>query len=113
MGLAPGAASRDPKTGPPAHWFSLDRETLLGLAETQAEGDNHYGVDNWRKGIPVTNLLNHAFDHLTKVMEGDTSEPHIQHAIWNLGKILWMAKHKPEMVDVPMIRKALGMEPQT
>lgn len=108
--LAPGAANRDPKPGPPAHWFSIDRETMLALAETSAEGDNKYGVDNWRKGVPVSNLINHAMDHLTKAGEGDSSEPHIQHAIWNLGKILWMAKHKPEMVDVPMIRKALKME---
>lgn len=108
--IVPGAANRDPKPGPPAHWFSVDRETVLALAETSAEGDNKYGVDNWRKGVPVSNLINHAMDHLTKAIEGDSSEPHIQHAIWNLGKVLWMAKNKPDMVDVPMIWKALKME---
>lgn len=103
-------ASRDKKDGTPANWFSLDRETLLALAETQAEGDKRYGIDNWRKGLPVSNLINHAMDHISKALEGDSSEPHIQHAIWNLGKVLWMAKNKPELVDVPMIRKALGMK---
>lgn len=102
-------ANRDPKPGLPFHFWSVDRETMLALAETQAEGDAHYGVDNWRRGIPVSNLINHAFDHLLKALEGDSSEPHIQHAIWNLGKIMWMAKNRPDMVDVPMVRKALGM----
>ncbi len=50
-------------------------------------------------------------DHISKALEGDSTEPHIDHAMWNLGKIKWMAKHKPEMVDVPMLRKALGLEP--
>lgn len=107
--VVPGGANRAPKDGTPAHWYSVDRESVLAIAETAAEGDTRYGVDNWRKGLPVSNLINHAMDHLFKALDGDSSEPHIDHAIWNLGKIKWMAKHKPEMVDVPMIRKSLGM----
>lgn len=106
----PGGANRDPHPErKPANWFSVDLESVRAIAETHYEGDTRYGFDNWRKGLPASNLLNHAMEHLFLMLEGDTSEPHLEHAIWGLGKLRWMAKHKPELIDVPMVRKALGM----
>lgn len=102
-------AHRVEKVAVPANWFSVDYETVRAIAETCAEGDKAYGVDNWRKGVPVSNLLNHAMEHLFKMLDGDNSEAHLEHAIWNLGKIRWMAKHRPELVDVPMIRRAMTL----
>jgi hypothetical protein len=59
----------------------------------------------------VSNLINHALEHIFKMLEGDSTEPHLEHAIWNLGKIRWMARNRPAMVDVPMVRESLGMSP--
>jgi hypothetical protein len=57
---------------------------LRHLAETYAEGFKKYGADNWKKGIPNSNLLNHAIRHIELWREGDRSEDHLAHAAWNL-----------------------------
>jgi hypothetical protein len=105
----PGGALRVPQAGEPANWFSVDYETVRAVAETHYEGDTRYGMENWQKGLPVSNLLNHAMEHLFKLLSGDNSEKHLEHAIWNLGKVRWMAKHRPEMLDVPAIRRYFGV----
>lgn len=109
--LGPGLAIRvESSDRPPANWCTLDQESIRAIAETNAEGDKRYGTDNWMKGIPASNLLNHALDHLFRLLDGNSDEPHIEHAMWNLGKLRWMAKNKPEMIDLPRIRKALGLD---
>ena len=107
--IVPGGANRAAMPGEPANWFSVDYESVRALAETAKEGDDRYGMENWQKGIPVSNLLNHAMDHLYKLMAGDDTEYHLEHAMWNLGKIRWMAVNRPEMVDVPAIRRYYGV----
>lgn len=107
--LGEGLAQRVEAATTPANWCTLDYESVRGLAETNFEGDGRYGIDNWAKGIPASNLLNHALEHLFKLLDGDHSEPHLEHAMWNLGKLRWMARNKPEMIDLPRVRKALGV----
>lgn len=102
-------SKRDTLPGKPANWCTLDYESVRALAETNYEGDSHYGIDNWAKGLPASNLLNHALEHIFKLLDGDSSEAHIEHAMWNLGKLRWMAKHKPELIDLPRVRKAMKL----
>ena len=106
--MADEGAKRDPMDGRPANWFSVDYETVRAVAETCIEGDSRYGLENWCKGLPASGLVNHAMEHLFKFLAGDTSEQHLEHAIWNLGKIRWMAKNKPEFIDLPALRKYFG-----
>ena len=61
---------------------------LLALAKTYAEGATKYGDNNWLKGLPKSNLLNHALQHLNLYMSGDTSEDHLGHALWNIVAII-------------------------
>ncbi len=56
---------------------------LRRLAETCAEGARKYGEHNWTKGIPASQMLNHAIRHIYLYLEGDTSEDHLAHAAWN------------------------------
>lgn len=110
--VAPGAANRDPHPErPPANFFSVDLESVEAIAMTHFEGDARYGMENWQKGLPASNLINHAWYHLLMLNSGDHSEPHLEHAIWNLGKLKWMTKHKPEMIDVPAYRRYFGLPP--
>lgn len=53
-------------------------------AQTCAEGAAKYGDRNWEKGIPTGNYLDHAVDHLLAFMQGDVSEDHLGHALWNV-----------------------------
>lgn len=71
---------------------------LQALAETYAEGAAKYGDDNWLKGIPSKDLMNHAMRHLVLWQLGDTTEDHLAHAMWNLGAIIHFQKVKPELI---------------
>lgn len=74
---------------------------LRRLAETCALGAARYGERNWEKGIPASNLLNHALRHIVLYMMGDTSEDHIAHAAWNLLAVAHFEETNPELIDIP------------
>jgi hypothetical protein len=74
---------------------------LEALAETYAEGAAKYGDNNWLKGIPTSDLLNHALRHLNMWQRGDTSEPHLAHAAWNVLAMIHFERTRPELVVRP------------
>jgi hypothetical protein len=57
---------------------------LRAVARTCAEGAEKFGASNWEKGMPVTDLLNHAIAHIYNFLAGDRSEDHLGHAAWNV-----------------------------
>jgi hypothetical protein len=74
-----------------AHAPRYDLITPVGLrrlAETYGEGAMKYGDHNWRKGIPISNLVNYALAHITAFLAGDRTEDHLAHASWNLFAIM-------------------------
>lgn len=66
---------------------------LRRLAETCHEGAVKYSDFNWEKGMPVSEMLNHALGHIYAYLSGDRSEDHLAHAMWNCGG----AMHSEEM----------------
>ena len=74
---------------------------LRRLAMTYARGASRYGARNWEKGIPASNLLNHAIRHIVLYMLGDKSEDHLVHAAWNLLAIVHFEEVNPELIDIP------------
>ena len=74
---------------------------LEALEETYAEGAAKYGDNNWLKGIPTSDLLNHALRHLNMWQRGDTSEPHLAHAAWNVLAMIHFERTRPELVVRP------------
>lgn len=80
-------------------WDLIPVLGLLRVAQTCAEGAAKYGVGNWLKGIPVSDLLNHAIRHIYLYLAGDRSEDHLAHAAWNLLAACHMELTKPEMKD--------------
>ena len=56
---------------------------LRRLAETYHEGATKYSDFNWEKGMPVSDMANHAIAHLYAYLSGDRSEDHLAHAAWN------------------------------
>ena len=57
-------------------------------AQALHESASKYGERNWEQGIPEANLVNHALFHLFKLNEGDTSENHLSHLVWNVMTII-------------------------
>lgn len=84
---------------------------LRRLAETYAEGAKKYGPNNWLKGIPVSDLLNHALRHINLWMSDDCTEDHLAHAVWNLCSIMHFEETRPDLFDVagPLPRDELIM----
>ena len=76
---------------------------LRRLAETCAEGAKKYGDFNWQKGIPASQMLNHAIRHIYLWLEGDNQEDHLAHAAWNILGVchfgLFFCPTKSEHVD--------------
>jgi hypothetical protein len=85
------------------------------LAETLAEGASKYGAWNWMKGIPSSNCLGHALNHLALYADGDRSEDHLGHAICNLYFLSHNEERRPDMHDL-MSQRSLpdsGTNPDT
>ena len=81
-------------------WDLIPPIGLRRLAETCAEGARKYGVNNWQKGIPASDLINHAIRHLYLYLAGDVSEDHLAHAAWNLLAVCHFEETKPELIDI-------------
>lgn len=81
-------------------WDLIPVLGLVRLARTCAEGAARYGVGNWLRGIPISDLLNHAIRHLYLYLAGDRSEDHLAHAAWNLLAACHMELTNIDMVDV-------------
>lgn len=67
-------------------------EAMDALAEVFCEGAKKYDERNWEKGIPVNNCIDHALGHLSGFLKGDTSEPHMEHALCNIAMALTMIR---------------------
>ena len=57
---------------------------LRAVAEACAEGAEKYDDYNWERGMPASDLLNHALRHIYEFLAGDRDENHLGHAAWNL-----------------------------
>lgn len=59
-------------------------EGLKRAALVMGEGAKRYGENNWQKGFPVPDVLNHALAHIVNYLAGDRTEDHLAHAACNL-----------------------------
>lgn len=70
-------------------------EALARLAKTFEVGEEHYGKDNWKKGIKDAEFkrdcLNHAIEHILRY--GDGSEDHLAHAMANISMLIYFEEH--------------------
>lgn len=72
---------------------------LRRLAETYNEGAKKYGDNNWKKGFPASDLMNHVINHCYLFLSGDTSEDHLAHAAWGLFTTMHFQETRPELMD--------------
>lgn len=79
----------------------LPWHAIHDVAKHCEEGAIKYGERNVDKGIPQHSFIDSAFRHLKNYWTGETDEPHLRAAAWN---ILWALEQEtthPELVDVP------------
>lgn len=74
---------------------------IIEVAKHCENGAQKYGEHNVDKGIPTHSLCDSAFRHLAKHVDGQTDEPHLLAAAWNLLWAVQMEIKHPELCDVP------------
>ncbi len=69
-------------------------EFLESVAEVLTTGAAKYGPNNWKRGRKdfFLDAWNHAFVHLQRFKEGDTSEDHLAHLACNVAFLIWAIK---------------------
>ena len=67
-----------------ARYDLIPREAMELIGRTLKKGAEKYEALNWKKGLPESDLLNHALQHIYKWIDGDRSEDHVGHALANL-----------------------------
>lgn len=90
-----GAKRGTDVSGVPYHLLS--QIALRRYAKAMAEGSIKYGKFNWLKGLPADNLVDHLYAHLAAFLEGDISEDHLGHALWNLATLVHFSETRPEL----------------
>ncbi|MBQ8508061.1 MAG: hypothetical protein IJ466_11610 [Clostridia bacterium] len=79
----------------------LPWHAIHDVAKHCEEGALKYGERNVDRGIPQHSFIDSAFRHLKKYWTGETDEPHLRAAAWN---ILWALEQEtthPDLVDMP------------
>lgn len=82
----------------------LPWEAIHELALHCEQGALKYGERNCEKGIPVSSLIDSAFRHLSKYMQGEADENHLTAALWNIAFAIQTEQLRPEMQDIPTRR---------
>lgn len=71
------------------------------VAPDPETGVPHYPERNWEKGLPMHSMIDSAFRHLAKYVDGQMDEDHLCAAATNLLMAMWTEEHRPEMQDIP------------
>jgi hypothetical protein len=83
----------------------LPWEAIIEVSKHCEDGAQKYGEHNVDKGIPIHSLVDSGFRHLAKYTMGETDEPHLRAAAWNLLWALYMEIRHPELQDIPARKK--------
>lgn len=74
---------------------------IMELSKHCEAGALKYGERNIDLGCPQHSLIDSAFRHLAKYMEGWTDEDHLRSALWNIAWAVQQEVSRPEMQDIP------------
>lgn len=74
---------------------------IMRIAKHMQESLKVYEPRNWEKGLPMHSMIDSAFRHIAKYMDGWTDEDHLCAAATNLLMAMWTEEKHPEMQDIP------------
>jgi hypothetical protein len=113
MPAAP-VAELTPAAPPKAKHFSTGKsgvdqippELLMAWGDIFTHGAEKYGRDNWKGGTEWHEFYGSALRHLYKwwlgeTLDPDSGEPHLGHALWNVGALLYFQMHALGTDDRP------------
>lgn len=88
-------------TGGKGRMDLLPWSALIRVSKHMEDALTHYPERNWEKGLPMHTMIDSAFRHLAKYVEGWDDEDHLCAAATNLLMAMWTEEHNPEMQDIP------------
>ncbi len=80
-------------------YFLIPIEGLRRLAARYVLGSK-YGINNWKKGMPASVIIDHMMEHLVMYASGDRSDDHIAGVIWGGFALCYFEENMPEMIDL-------------
>lgn len=87
-------------------WSMVDFESLEGMVKVLENGALKYNRDNWKKGMPVTEVIESLLRHTFTLLKGEENDKesglsHISHIQCNAMFIDYILRNKPEFNDLP------------
>jgi hypothetical protein len=85
-------------------WSLVDFDSLEGLVKVLEYGATKYSKNNWKKGMPVTQVSESLMRHLYAFLKGEDVDPesgcrHISHVMCNAMFIEYIMREKPHYDD--------------
>jgi hypothetical protein len=85
-------------------WSLVDFDSLEGLVRVLEAGAKKYSKNNWRKGMPVTQVSESLMRHLFAFLGGENVDPesgcrHISHVMCNAMFLEYILREKPHFDD--------------
>lgn len=92
-------------------WTLVDFHSLEVMVEVLEFGAKKYTADNWKKGLPTTQIVESLLRHTFAYLNGEDEDPesglpHTGHILCNAMFLAHMHKFKPEFDDRTKNKKA-------
>ena len=86
-------------------WSLVDYKSLEPMVRVLEYGCKKYSRGNWRKGMPVTQIIESMLRHTYKLLEGELVDPesgveHVGHIQCNAMFLAYVLNEKPEFNDL-------------
>ena len=88
-----------------SQWSLVDFKSLEPMVEVLEFGARKYAKDNWKKGMPVSQVIESMLRHTFSLLSGETHDKeslihHIGHIQCNAMFIAYILREKPEFNDL-------------
>ena len=74
---------------------------IMRVSRHMEDALEHYPERNWENGLPMHTMIDSAFRHLAKYVDGWDDEDHLCAAATNLLMAMWTEEKRPAMQDIP------------
>lgn len=86
------------------HWSMIDFKSLEGMVRVLEMGTKKYSKDNWKLGMPVTEVCESLMRHLLAFMSGETTDQesgcsHMSHVMVNAMFVEYIMRERPHFDD--------------